>query len=117
MSQLDGPEPRRPACRRRGNCWRCWTTTSAAGAARRRSPGHLVRFTQRETREQLGWGDFQLRRHLARLVELEYVLAHRTGYGNQRQYELLYEGQGRQGEPFLLGLADPEELSAGPQDE
>ncbi len=73
-----------------------------------------IRFTQRQLREQLGWGDFQLRRHLARLVELEYVLAHRTGRGNQRQYELLYEGQGRLGERFLLGLANIENLSTTP---
>lgn len=80
-------------------------------ARKEKKSRHLVRFTQRELRERLGWGDFQLRRHLARLVELEYVLAHRTGYGNQRQYELVYDGQGRRGEPFLLGLADAEGLS------
>jgi DNA primase len=79
-------------------------------------PRHLVRFTQRELREALGWGDFPVRRHLARLVELEYVLAHRTGHGNQRHYELLYDGQGRRGEPFLLGLADATSLSAAPQE-
>lgn len=79
-------------------------------------PRHLVRFTQRELREALAWGDFQVRRHLARLVELEYVLAHRTGSGNQRQYELLYDGQGRRGEPFLLGLADAMSLSAAPSE-
>jgi DNA primase len=65
-----------------------------------------LRFTQREIREALGWGDFQLRRHLRRLVELEYALVHRTKRGNQREYELLYDGQGRDGEPFVLGLID-----------
>ena len=65
-----------------------------------------LRFTQRELREALGWGDFQLRRHLVRLIELEYVLVHRTKRGNQREYELLYDGQGRDGEPFVLGLID-----------
>ena len=80
-------------------------------------PRQSIRFTQRELREQLGWGDFPLRRHLARLVDLEYVLAYRTGHGNQRHYGLLYDGQGRRGEPFLLGLADPEELTGIPQDE
>jgi len=83
---------------------------------REKKPRQLIRFTQRELREQFGWSDFPLRCHLARLVELEYVLAYRTGCGNQRHYELLYDGQGRRGEPFLLGLADPEELSALPQD-
>jgi DNA primase len=83
-------------------------------AKKEKKPRGTIRFTQRQLREQLGWGDFQLRRHLARLVELEYVLAHRTGYGNQRQYELLYEGQGRRGERFLLGLANIENLSTTP---
>ena len=69
-----------------------------------------LRFTQRELREALGWGDFQLRRHLVRLIELEYVLVHRTKRGNQREYELLYDGQGRDGEPFVLGLIDVAKL-------
>jgi hypothetical protein len=73
----------------------------------------MIRFTQRQLREAFGWGDFQLRRHLVRLVELEYVLAYRTGAGNQRQYELLYDGQGRNGEPFLLGLTDVAKLRKG----
>ena len=65
-----------------------------------------VRFTQREIREALGWSDFQVRHHLKRLIELEYVLVHRTGHGNSKAYQLLYDGQGREGEPFLLGLTD-----------
>jgi hypothetical protein len=56
-----------------------------------RLPRSRVRFKQRELRESLGWGDFQLREHLARLVELEFVLVYRTGRGNERHYELLYE--------------------------
>ncbi len=69
-----------------------------------------VRFTQRQLRDTFGWGDYQLRRHLKRLIELEYVLAHRTGYSNGRQYQLLYDGQGRDGQSFLLGLIDPSKL-------
>ena len=70
----------------------------------------LVRFTQRQLRESFGWSDFQIRHHLKRLIELEYALAHRTGHGNAKQYELLYDGQGRDGESFLLGLAEPAKL-------
>jgi len=55
-------------------------------------PRSALRFTQRQLREALGWGDFQLRRHLARLVELEYVLVYRAGRGNQRAYELACDG-------------------------
>jgi hypothetical protein len=79
-----------------------------------KKPRSLVRFTQRQLREALGWGDYPLRRHLARLVALEYVLAYRTGAKNQREYQLLYEGQGRDGAKFLLGLADASKLKAKP---
>jgi hypothetical protein len=75
-------------------------------------PRSELRFTQRELREAIGWSDFQIRKHLARLVDLEYVLAYRTGHGNQRNYQLLYDGQGRDGSPFLLGLIDTKELTA-----
>ena len=81
-------------------------------ARREKKSRGLIRVTQRELRESLAWGDFSLRRHLARLVELEYVLVYRTGARNQREYQLLYDGQGRGGEPFYLGLVDTEELTA-----
>ena len=61
-------------------------------------------------RSALGWSDRTLRRQLARLVELEYVVVYRTGRGNGRAYQLLYDGQGRDGRPTLLGLIDPAEL-------
>jgi len=72
-----------------------------------------VRFTQRQVREALGWSDRALRRQLGRLVELEYVLVYRAGCGNQRVYQLLYEGQDGDGAPLLLGLADVERLADG----
>ena len=75
-----------------------------------KKPRNLLRFTQRELRESFGWSDFQIRKHLGRLVDLEYALMHRTGHGNQREYELLYDGQGREGEAFVLGLIDPIKL-------
>ena len=71
---------------------------------------NLVRFTQRQLRDAFGWQDSHVRKHLKRLIELEYVLAHRTGHGNAKAYQLLYDGQGRNGESFLLGLADPAKL-------
>ncbi len=54
-------------------------------------PCNAVRFTQRQLREKLGLSDRSLRRQLTRLVELEYVLAYRTGRGNGREYQLLYD--------------------------
>ena len=49
----------------------------------------MVRFTRRQVREATGSGDTQLKVHLARLVDLELVLAHRGergGFG----YELAW---------------------------
>ncbi len=70
------------------------------------------RFTQREVREYAGWSAFQVKSHLARLVELEYLIAHRGGRGQQFVYELLYEGQGQDGKPFLMGLIDVDQLES-----
>ncbi len=64
------------------------------------------RFTRRLVRQRLGWGDTQLKIHLQRLVDLEYVLVHRTGAARAHVYELLYDGGGKDGTPFLTGLID-----------
>jgi hypothetical protein len=55
-----------------------------------------VRFTRRHAREHTGWSDFALRRHLARLVELEFVVAHRS-FGGQFTYELLWHPDDAEG--------------------
>jgi hypothetical protein len=68
------------------------------------------RFTQREVREALGLGSTQLKIHLRRLEELEYVLAHRGGRGQQFLYELAYAGEGQDGTPFLPRLLDVSQL-------
>ena len=69
-----------------------------------------VRFTRREVREHTGWTDFPVRTHLEKLSDLEYVLVHRGGPGQRFVYELLWDGQGQEGEPFLAGLLDVETL-------
>jgi hypothetical protein len=71
-----------------------------------------VRFLAREVREVTGLGATQVKLHLRRLVELEYVLVHRAPRGQGVAYELVYEGQGRDGTPFLTGLIDVEQLTA-----
>jgi DNA primase len=71
-----------------------------------------VRFTRREVREHTGWTDFPVRTHLEKLAALEYVLVHRGGPGQRFVYELLWDGQGQEGEPFLAGLLDVECLDA-----
>jgi len=64
------------------------------------------RFSRREIREHAGWSDFQVKMHMHKLEELEYVLVHRGGRGQSFVYELLYDGAGRDGKPFLMGLID-----------
>ena len=64
------------------------------------------RFTRRPVRALTGWGDTQLKVHLARLAELEYLLTHRVRQGQGFEYELLYTGEGEDGGRFLMGLAD-----------
>ena len=64
-----------------------------------------VRFSRKEVRDATGWSDTQLRVHLARLTELEYLLVHRGARGQSFEYELLYDGDGAL-EPHLSGLID-----------
>jgi DNA primase len=70
-----------------------------------------VRLTRRELRERTGWSDTALKVHLARLVDLELVLAHRPERGGQWCYELCWDGGGRDGERFFTGLVDPAALT------
>jgi len=52
-----------------------------------------VRLTRREMRERLKWGEAQVRRHLERLVSLEYILCHRVpGTAARFTYELTGNG-------------------------
>jgi hypothetical protein len=66
------------------------------------------RFTRRQVRERIGLGNTQVKLHLARLEELEYVAVHSAGRGVT--YELVYDGKGKDGTPFLAGLIDLERL-------
>jgi len=64
-----------------------------------------VRFTRKDVREASGWGDTQLKVHLARLVELEYLLTHRAERGQGFTYELLFDGDVAAG-VHMSGLID-----------
>jgi DNA primase len=68
-----------------------------------------LRLSRRDIREHTGWGNTQLKVHLQRLVEMEYVLVHR-GIGQQFVYEVAYDGSADTGTPFLAGLTDVSEL-------
>ncbi|MFD2428055.1 hypothetical protein ACFSUK_07325 [Sphingobium scionense] len=81
-----------------------WVAVECERLAMRRAD---LRFTRRQIREVTGWGDTQLKVHLGRLAELEYVLVHRMKVGQGHDYELLYDGEGETGERFLMGLSGP----------
>ena len=68
------------------------------------------RFSRRDIREHTRWGDTQLKIHLARLVELEYLLVHRGGRGQSFEYEFLYDGKADAEECRVSGLIDVEAL-------
>ena len=68
------------------------------------------RFGRAQLRQHLGWSYDQVRVHLERLVEMEYVLVHRGKRGQSFDYELLYRGEGQAGNSFLMGLMDVEAL-------
>jgi hypothetical protein len=69
-------------------------------------------FTRRQAREALGWGDTQLWTHLGRLMELEFLRAHRGRNGQTYVYQLLYQGEDLEGRSKLLGLIDCARLQA-----
>jgi DNA primase catalytic core len=69
------------------------------------------RFSRRDVREFTGWGDTQLKTHLHRLEELEYLLIHRGGRGQSIVYELVFTRPKDGGKPVLGGLIDVDKLS------
>jgi DNA primase catalytic core len=68
-------------------------------------PRTEIRFTRKTVREATGWSDFQVKTHMQKLTDLEYLLPHRGGRGQCFEYELLYDGDGSIG-PHLSGLLD-----------
>jgi DNA primase len=67
------------------------------------------RFSRKAVRDATGLSDTQLRLHLQRLVELEYLLVHRGQRGQSFEYELLYDGGGDE-RAALPGLIDVDAL-------
>ncbi len=67
-----------------------------------------IRFTRREVRAALGWGDTQLKIHLGRLLEMEYLLLFRRGL--MYEYGLLWDGDDNGG-AHLCGLLEVEDAT------
>jgi hypothetical protein len=79
-------------------------------------PQREVRFARGELRATTGTSDTQLKVHLARLAELEYLLVHRALRGQGFAYELLYDGDAQAG-VHLSGLIDTQALRKRGYDE
>jgi DNA primase catalytic core len=69
-------------------------------AGRENVEKRLVRFSQRDVREHTHWGQTQIKVHMKRLEEHEYVLGHR-GRGPVVMYELAHAGD--DGERMVIG--------------
>jgi hypothetical protein len=68
------------------------------------------RFTRKQIREATHWGNTQLKIHLARLEDLEYLFVHSGSRGKTIHYELLYDGECEDDQPYLAGLVDVDAL-------
>jgi hypothetical protein len=68
------------------------------------------RFSRRDIRQYTGWGNTQLKTHLSRLEDLEYLLVHHGGRGQSFVYELMFERSENDDKPILPGLIDVEKL-------
>jgi hypothetical protein len=75
------------------------------------------RFSRRDVRAFTGWGDTQLKIHLHRVEELEYLLVHRGGRGQSFATNCCSRGPATAESPLLGGLIDVDVLSKHGYDE
>lgn len=90
-----------PQTRRVLSALDAWVTQQAGEHGIERQ---AMRFTRRTVRGVLGLSDTQLRVHLERLVQLEYVLAHGGRQGQTYAYTLRFDGDADADAPQLAGL-------------
>ena len=64
------------------------------------------RFSRRDVRQYTGWSDAQVKRHLHKLEELEYLIVHRGERGQSFVYELYFERPADPRQLFLPGLSE-----------
>jgi DNA primase catalytic core len=76
----------------------------AAACEREKIERTEYRFSRRDVRASTQWSDSQLKRHLARLEDLEYLIVHRGGRGQSFVYELFFEGAADAARATLPGL-------------
>lgn len=100
-----------PQTRRVLSALDAWVSEQIAGSD---TPRGDVRFTRRTVRTHLGLSDTQLRVHLDRLVQLEYVLPHAGKQGQLYSYSLRFDGDAETSAPQLAGLGVTETEDAEP---
>jgi DNA primase catalytic core len=70
-----------------------------------------IPFSRRELREFTGWTNTRLHIHLKELVDFEYIVIEAGRNGTPFRYRLAWEGQGKDGKRFMLGLKDVDGLA------
>ncbi len=73
------------------------------------NPGDYI-FTRKTIRDATAWSDFQVRTHIKELETLEYLKVRTGAWGKEYVYELVYDGEGENGQHFGLNLTDPDSL-------
>lgn len=96
-----------PQTRKLLNLLKGWVTVESE---RQSIKQNEYRFSRRDVRAYTHWGDTQLKIHLGRLVEMEYLMLYRKGLSYE--YSLLYDGEdnGDNQQRHLCGLLAVEQL-------
>jgi hypothetical protein len=74
----------------------------------------LFSFSRRDIREFTGWANARVHRYLKELLDFEYVVMDYGRNGVACRYRLLWDGQGKDGKRFILGLKGVDELRDPP---
>ncbi len=75
-----------------------------AACAREKIERTEYRFSRRDVRAFTRWSDSQLKTHMSRLQDMEYLIVHRGGRGQSFVYELFFEATEDTARPTLSGL-------------
>jgi len=67
-------------------------------------------FSRRQIREYTQWSDWQIKAHIKELEEMEYIYSRMGTRGKEYIYEIRYQGQGKKGQKFFLGLTTVSDL-------
>jgi DNA primase len=75
------------------------------------------RFTRKQLRDVTGWGNTQLKVHLSRLEDMEFLAMHSIQRSKAIAYELLFDGLAENNSAHLMGLLDVDCLQKYTYDE